>query len=169
MPSAVGNKVLVLNKSYFPIAIIPAKKAIILIYLNKAEVVENEENKFVTTISQLFPVPSIIRLLYFSNLPNRNIELSKKNIIRRDGMRCQYCGKNHKILTIDHILPKSRGGKDEWENLVASCIECNNKKGNRTPEEAGMVLLSKPKKPHSILFIKANMPENHDNWKSYLF
>jgi 5-methylcytosine-specific restriction endonuclease McrA len=159
----------VLNKSYFPIAIISAKKAIILIYLNKAEVVENETDKFVTTISQLFPVPSIIRLLYFSNLPTRNIELSKKNIMRRDGMRCQYCGKTHKILTIDHILPKSRGGTDEWENLVTSCIECNNKKGNKTPEEAGMVLLSKPKKPNSILFIKANLPENHNNWKNYLF
>ncbi|MGB9702325.1 MAG: HNH endonuclease [Candidatus Kapaibacteriota bacterium] len=102
-------------------------------------------------------------------MPNRNIDLTRKNIMKRDGMQCQYCGKKHIQLTVDHILPKSRGGKDEWENLVTACYECNNKKGNRTPEEAGMKLLSIPKRPNPLSFIKNNLTARENSWKDYLF
>jgi 5-methylcytosine-specific restriction endonuclease McrA len=89
--------------------------------------------------------------------------------MRRDGYRCQYCGTKTHELTIDHIIPKSRGGSDSWENLVSACKVCNNKKGNQTPEEAKMVLINAPRRPHHILFITQYMGKVEDNWKPFLF
>jgi 5-methylcytosine-specific restriction endonuclease McrA len=97
------------------------------------------------------------------------IELSRKNIIRRDNYRCQYCGKKTSTLTIDHVIPKSRGGTDTWDNLVAACVKCNNKKGNRTPSEANMPLLKKPRKPNHIMFLKQFMGTIDDSWRPFLF
>jgi len=84
-------------------------------------------------------------------------------------MQCQYCGKKNVQLTLDHVLPRSRGGIDSWENLVTACVSCNNKKGNHTPEEAGMKLMTVPKKPNHLFFIKQNLNSEEDNWKPYLF
>ncbi len=115
------------------------------------------------------PFPSVIRLSAYIHLPYKNIELSRKNIIRRDGHRCQYCSKSSPPLTIDHVMPKSRGGSDTWENLVCACVRCNNRKGNRTPEEAGMPLLRRPRKPSHIMFIRHIEGRVKEQWKPFLF
>lgn len=136
--------------------------------MGKAELIKFDTQIFISSSSTQYPQPTIIRLKDYCYFP-KIIDLTRKNLFRRDGMRCQYCGKSNVQLTIDHIVPRSRGGKEEWENLVVACISCNNKKGNRTPEEAGMKLLCKPKKPSPVLFIRQHFPHNEENWKEYLF
>lgn len=160
---------MVLNQSYEPICLCSPKKAIILLILTKAELVAQKDGKFIRSVKISFPYPSVIRLSNYIKVPIKKIELSRKNILRRDDNRCQYCGKKATDLTIDHIIPKSRGGTDSWENLVSACKACNNKKGNRTPEEAGMKLLKTPRKPHHILFIKQYVDKVDDAWKPFLF
>lgn len=164
----LSRSVLVLNQTYYPISVTTVKKAIILLFLEKAELIKSNVNEFIRSNSVQFPQPSIIRLMNYRNFP-KSIDLTRRNIHKRDNMRCQYCGKSNVQLTIDHIIPRSRGGKDEWENLVTACISCNNKKGNRTPEEAGMKLISKPKKPSPLFFIRQNFQHNENDWKDYLF
>lgn len=160
---------LVLNQSYEPISICSIKKALGLVFLTKAELVENKNGHRIRTVNQSFPFPSVIRLSSYIRVPFKRIELSRKNIIRRDGYRCQYCGVKTHELTIDHVIPKSRGGTDSWENLVSACKICNNKKGNRTPEEAGMPLIAKPRKPNHILFLKHFVDKIDDEWKPFMF
>ncbi len=164
------NKVLVLNQSYEPISICSVKKAILLLFLTKAELIAKRDGIVLNSVHSKVPLPSIIRLSRYINIPHKKIDLSRKNILRRDGFKCQYCGTTSGNLTVDHIIPKSRGGTDSWDNLVTACISCNNKKGNRTPEEAGMKLLAKPRKPNHIIFIKSFIGSAIDNeWKPYLF
>jgi 5-methylcytosine-specific restriction endonuclease McrA len=164
------SKVLVLNQSYEPISICSVKKAILLLLLTKAELIAPKDGLVLRSVNNKVPLPSIIRLSRYIKIPHKKIELSRKNILRRDGYRCQYCGTTSGNLTVDHIIPKSRGGTDTWENLVTACISCNNKKGNRTPEEAGMKLLAKPRKPNHIIFIKSFVGSSIDSqWKPYLF
>lgn len=160
---------MVLNQSYEPISICSARKAIILVLLNKAELITLRENRYFRSVSTKLPQPSIIKLSKYIRIPFNNIEPSRRNVLRRDEHRCQYCGKKSLEMTIDHILPRSRGGTDSWENLTTACIRCNNRKGNRTPEEAGMSLLSKPKKPNHIMFLRQAVGKIDDNWKPFLF
>lgn len=162
------TRVLVLNQSYEPLTVCSTQRAFALIFLTKAEVIENYKDKFIRTPNRKYPLPSIIRLQNYIKVPYRSVEISRKNIIKRDNATCQYCGSRIQ-LTIDHILPKSRGGQDTWENLVTACIRCNNSKGNRTPKEANMKLMSTPKKPNYIMFLKATLGKVEDNWKQYLF
>lgn len=162
------TRVLVLNQSYEPLTVCSPQRALALIFLTKAEVIENYKSRFVRTPNRKYPLPSIIRLQNYIKVPYRSVEISRKNIIKRDNSTCQYCGSRIQ-LTIDHILPKSRAGQDTWENLVTACIRCNNSKGNRTPKEANMKLMSTPKKPNYIMFLKATLGKVEDNWKQYLF
>jgi hypothetical protein len=115
------------------------------------------------------PFPSIVRLSIFVHIPFKKIILSRKNIMRRDGHRCQYCGVSSGNLTLDHVKPKSLGGEDTWENLVTACVSCNNKKDNRSPEEANMKLLRRPMRPNHITFIKHSLNRLEESWKPYLF
>lgn len=140
-----------------------------MIFLLKAELVAKREGKAVLTIDKAYPVPSVIRLNRYIRIPYKKIDLSRKNIMRRDGYRCQYCGCKTKELTLDHIIPKSRGGADTWDNLTTACKKCNNKKGNRTPEEAGMKLLNPPSRPNHILFFKQYVDKFDDTWRPFLF
>lgn len=165
----LNRKVLIVNQNYEPLCVVNARKAIILIYLGKAELIENYPELTIRSISRAFPYPSIVRLISFVRIPRRGVVLSRKNIIKRDNHRCQYCGAKHKPLTVDHILPKVRGGRDTWENLVCACVTCNNKKGNRTPEEANMPLLRMPKRPSYLFFIYQNTPLIDEKWKPYLY
>lgn len=135
----------------------------------KAELVAEKSAKAIHSVNSVFPFPSVIKLLSFVRMPYKKIELSRKNILRRDSHRCQYCGKKTHEMTIDHIIPRSRGGGDSWENLVAACVRCNNRKGSRTPEEANMKLLTVPKRPHHILFLKQHIGRYEDNWRPFLF
>lgn len=120
------------------------------------------------TIPRSYKCPSIVRLSVYVRVPFKKIILSRKNILRRDNHKCQYCGSSIN-LTIDHIIPKSRGGDDSWENLVTACVRCNNKKGDRTPEEANMKLRTIPKKPSHITFIKNFAGSVEEDWKPYLY
>jgi len=105
----------------------------------------------------------------FVKVPYKRVVLTRKNILRRDAYRCGYCGRGDLRLTIDHIIPKARGGTDSWDNLVSACTLCNNRKGDRTPEEANMMMLIKPFKPSHIMFIKNVVGKIDDNWKPYLY
>lgn len=160
--------VLVLNRDYSALSICSVQRAIVLVHLHKAEMVEAQPGRFVRSTSVKHPWPSIVRLNLYVRVPYRRTLLSRKNVLRRDQHRCQYCA-SHDRLTIDHVLPKSRGGKDSWENLVAACVPCNNRKGNRTPEEAGMTLAREPFRPSYVMFIRDFVGQMEDCWKPYLF
>ncbi len=160
--------VLVLNRDYSAVSICSVKRAVILLHLQKAELVEGLANRWIRTSSAHHPWPSIVRLNLYVRIPYRRIMLTRKNVIRRDGFRCQYCGSRDR-LTIDHVMPKSRGGRDIWENLVAACVPCNNRKGNRKPEEARMGLARKPFRPSHVMFIRDFVDSVDDGWKPYLF
>jgi 5-methylcytosine-specific restriction endonuclease McrA len=168
-PPSLGGRVLILNQSYEPITVCSARKAMILLVLMKADLVEIDKDRAIRSVSRVFPYPSVIRLATFVRFAHRKVELSRKNLHKRDGHKCQYCGKKNIELTIDHIIPKSRGGADTWENLVSACVACNNKKGSRTPEEASMTLLTKPSRPHHILFMKQYLGKVDNTWKPFLF
>lgn len=160
---------MLLNQSYEPLTVCSAKKAVILIYLRKAELVEENPKLCVRTVTKTFPWPSVIRLKTYAKVPFININLTRKNILRRDEHKCSYCGRGDLTLTLDHIKPKASGGLDTWINLTSACLLCNNKKGNRTPEEANMPLLKTPYKPNHITFILKSANRIDDVWKSYLF
>lgn len=164
-----NGKVLVLNQSYEPISVCSVKKALLLLFLSKAEMVEERAGVHIHSVGHIYPYPSVIRLQAYIRVPYKKVELSRKNILRRDSFRCQYCGTHTAPLTIDHIQPRSRGGMDSWENLTTACIPCNNKKGNRTPEEANLRLQNKPRRPNHIVFMKHFMGKVEDPWRPYLF
>lgn len=160
--------VLVLNRDYSALSICSVRRAVCLLILEKAELVEATPNRFIRSSSAAHPRPSIVRLTLFVKVPYRRIMLSRKNVLRRDRFRCQYCGSRDR-LTIDHVHPKSRGGRDTWENLVAACVPCNNRKGNKTPDEARMALNRKPFRPSHVMFIRDFVGNVEDTWKPYLF
>jgi 5-methylcytosine-specific restriction endonuclease McrA len=162
------SQVLILNQNYEPMTITNVKKAIILIYLGKAEIIEKNE-AYIRSIRTSYPLPSIVRLTRYINVPRKRIILSRKNIIKRDSHQCQYCGIRTGSVTIDHVIPKVRGGEETWENLVCACVKCNNKKGNRTPEEAGMTLAKKPQRPNYLFFIRYYIGKLDNRWKPYLY
>lgn len=160
---------LVLNQSYEPISICGVRKAVLLLLLEKAELVETRDGAVIHSVRAAYPFPSVIRLQSYIRVPYKKVELSRRNILRRDGFACQYCGTRSAPLTIDHVIPRSRGGTDSWENLVTACIPCNNRKGNRTPEEAGMRLRSMPRKPNHIIFLRNFLGSIESEWRPYLF
>jgi len=164
----LNSHVLVLNQSFEPMTITSAKKAIILIYLGKAEIIE-KNNAVVRSINTSLPLPSIVRLTRYINVPRKRIILSRKNIIKRDNHQCQYCGSRSGPVTIDHIIPRDRGGEDTWENLVCACVTCNNRKSNRTPEEARLRLIRRPQKPNYIFFMRYVVSRIDSRWEPYLY
>ena len=157
-----------MNQNYEPLTVCNVRRAIILTYLGKAEIIGKVDNRNVRSIYRTFDYPSVVRLIIFVRVPFRKIILSRKNILRRDNHRCQFCGSTSN-LTIDHIIPKSKGGEDDWENLTTACIRCNNKKGDRTPDEAKMNLMTIPKRPSHITFIKNFAGNVNVDWKPYLY
>ena len=160
---------LILNQNYEPMSICNVKKAIILLWLGKAELIEAHETKRVRSVSTSMPFPSIVRLGVYIQIPYKKIILSRKNILRRDGHRCQYCGRTDAGLTVDHVIPKAKKGEDSWENLVTACVDCNNRKGDRSPEESHMKLMRKPMKPNHVAFIRHFIGTVDERWKPYLF
>lgn len=162
----MGN-VLVLNASYEPLNITNWRRAVVLLLKGKAEQVEHN-GKF---IAPNFPLPTVIRLRHYVRVPYKDIPLTRRNILHRDAHSCQYCSYAGDDLTLDHVIPRSRGGGDSWENLVTACVRCNVNKGSRTPKEAGMSLCYPPRKPHSGLYfevtkhVKSGM---HKEWQKYV-
>ncbi len=165
----LNKNVLILNQNYEPLSVCSVKRAVILVFLGKAEIIEKYDGNMVRAVSVAIPVPSVVRLGFYIHVPNKRILLSRKNIIKRDGHRCQYCGDNQKAMTVDHIIPRIYGGKDTWENLVCACISCNNRKGDHTPEQAGLALLRQPRRPTHITFIQQFIGISDQRWRQYLF
>ena len=164
----MSGHVLVLNQDYRALTICSVQRATILIILQKAELVAADDGRYVRSPSRSVPWPSVVRLRAYVSIPYKKITLTRKNVMRRDRHRCQYCGDRDR-LTIDHVMPRSRGGRDTWENLVTACVPCNNKKGNRTPEEARLTLSRKPFRPSHVMYIRDFVGTLDDEWKPYLF
>ncbi|MCK7472490.1 MAG: HNH endonuclease [Rhodopseudomonas palustris] len=162
------GRVLILNQNYEPLSICSARKAVVLQVLGKVEVIESSD-RTVRSVSECYILPSIVRLSRLIHVPRKRILLSRNNIIKRDNHRCQYCGTEKSPFTVDHIVPRDRGGLDTWENLVCACSLCNSRKRNRTPQEAGMQLLRKPRKPGYLFFIQTQAHIPDERWKPYLF
>ncbi len=160
--------VLVLNTNYAPLMICTAKRAICLKYLEKVEVVETYQEE-VHSPSVTEKLPSIIKLKNFIRYNSMDVVLTRNNILLRDNYTCKYCGSKSVSLTIDHIIPRERGGSNNWDNLVAACQDCNIKKGNRTPEEANMILLKQPIKPNRIHYFQQFIRQDQSSWRPYLF
>lgn len=138
-------------------------------YLGKAELIASKDSQKLHSISKTISFPTVVRLRLFVHIPYKKIVLTRKNILRRDLYKCQYCNRSDIPLTIDHIIPKSKGGDDSWENLVTACIKCNNKKGDDTPDEANMRLIKKPNKPSHITFMKHFSGKVEEGWKPFLY
>ena len=140
------SAVLVLNSDYTPLNVTTLQRGFVLVDKGKAEVIKKGENDIVTTIGN-FVRPLVIRLLNYIKFRPKTIKVNRKRIFKRDGYSCQYCG-SKKNLTIDHVIPRSRGGLNSWKNMVTCCFRCNSYKGDKTPQEAGMTLKTKPYEPN---------------------
>jgi 5-methylcytosine-specific restriction endonuclease McrA len=162
------TRVLVLNASFEPISFISLERAVVLILKDKAEVIEAKLERQLRAEKVSFPYPLVIRLISYVRIPHRtSVPLTRKNLLSRDNFTCQYCGTTEHALTIDHIVPRSRGGKTEWTNVVAACGTCNRRKANRLPSEANMKLLSKPVKPGYMAVVLLGAAKERDVWQRY--
>lgn len=160
-------RALILNFDFSPISVCTVEKAFLLIYLDKAVQVQSFDGRLLRTVTTAFQMPAVVRLLRYVKIPYKNIELSRNNVFKRDGFECQYCG-SVRDLTLDHVFPRSRGGRSSWKNLVTACKPCNAKKGDYTPEEAGLDLHTKPFKPSYIMFLKHFSGFDFVEWVPYL-
>lgn len=142
------KKVLVLNFDYSPLNITSVQRGFILVVNGKAEIIKSAHNP-ITTFTHTYVRPLIIRLLKYINYRGSGIRVNRHRVFKRDNNECVYCG-NKKELTIDHVIPRSKGGKNTWDNLVTCCLKCNLKKGNKTPDEARMTLKRKPYQPNFV-------------------
>ncbi|MEW5974455.1 MAG: HNH endonuclease [Acidobacteriota bacterium] len=164
---------LLLNASFEPLKIISWQRAITLLFAGKVEVIE-EYSREIHSVTFSVKLPSILRLLkYVKVKKSRIVKFSRANIYARDRYSCQYCGLTHRAdeLTFDHVIPVSRGGTKSWENIVTACIDCNRRKGGRTPSEAGMTLIQRPVEPNwvpsfNLTLVFKNAPES---WRDYLY
>ncbi len=146
-----SSSVLVLNQNYEPLNVCNLRRAVILVLGGKAEIIETARG-VLHSATNLFPLPSVIRLVHFIRRPRPRVRLTRKEIFARDGWACVYCGKHTRDLTLDHVMPRHRGGPHTWENLVAACKPCNHRKAGRTPSEAHMELLHQPGEPRVSVY-----------------
>lgn len=169
--SRLQKPVLVLNASYEPINICAARRALILVLKGIASAKLSQHS--VHSTRRTMNVPSVIRLLEYRRIPHQTRALSRKNILMRDRYTCQYCNKVMAAgeLTLDHVIPRSRAGESAWENLVACCHHCNNRKGCRTPDEAGMKLARQPRpfSLHTSRHLMRLLGKSDEQWRKYLF
>lgn len=161
--------VLVLNADYQAITICSYERAVILVLQGKAQLVEKENNKFFNSQFLKIEIPSVIRIKKYVNVPYKKVHLSRVNIFKRDNYRCGYCGST-KDLTIDHIVPKSKGGTHTWRNVVTCCKECNFRKSDSLLENIpDMKLQITPYRPNYIMFVTKSNKKVKENWKPYLY
>ncbi|WP_396655584.1 HNH endonuclease [Microbacterium sp.] len=160
-------RTLVLNAGYEPLAVVSFKRALVLVMNDKATVVERVEGDPVWGASAVFDRPAVILLTRYVRLPHgRRVPVTRRGVLRRDAHRCAYCGRG--ASTIDHILPRSRGGGDSWENLVACCLRCNNLKGDRTPQEMSWELRATPGPPRGGHWSVRGTERADPRWEPYL-
>ena len=193
---ALGSSVLVLNRHYVAVHVITARRALSLLYREFAEVIHLENGQYANydfpswrAISELraadkqsdddwiravnfeIQIPRVVRLLVFDRVPQMTLRFNRRNLFARDGHRCQYCGvslPSHQ-MSLDHVMPRSRGGETTWENIVCSCVACNTRKGGRTPSEARMRLIAPPKKPKQNPLLSATLRQpKYAVWKAFL-
>lgn len=163
----MSGKVLVLNHDYSPLAVCTVHRAFLLVFLDKAELLEAYADAQLRTVSKSYPTPAVIKIKTYIHVPYRGVVLTRQNIFKRDNGCCQYCGID-RDLTLDHLVPRSKGGKSTWNNLVTACKACNAKKGNYSLEEAGLVLKRPPFKPSYIMFLRNNLGSMKKEWVAYL-
>jgi 5-methylcytosine-specific restriction endonuclease McrA len=194
MACVLQQPVLVLNRLWQAVNVCSARRALTLLFEGRAQVVyespsgsfhtydfgewkdfsveqESGEEDQINTISFKIGIPKVILLLVYDRFPKKEVKFTRHNIFERDRNRCQYCGKilERKLLNLDHVVPRDRGGPTTWENIVCSCIPCNTRKANRTPPEAGMHLIRKPKRPKWRPFVQVNFTLNsHSSWRHFL-
>lgn len=194
---ALEASVLVVNKLFMAVHIISVRRAFCLLCKEQAEVVTLEDGQFATynfetwrevseyrarnfrqeeddwvrTVSSEIQVPRIIRLLGYDKLPKQTVKFNRRNIFARDNNQCQYCGRKYPTteLSLDHVIPRSQGGNSSWENIVCACVNCNVKKGGRTPKQAHMSLIKKPEKPKRSPLLNLKMThKKYQSWKTFL-
>jgi 5-methylcytosine-specific restriction endonuclease McrA len=157
---------LVLNATYEPLSVVSSRRAVWLVLADKADIVEHDGSEL-RSISRSLPVPTVIRLRYVVRVPyHRRVALSRRAVFARDDHRCQYCGGN--ADSIDHIVPRSRGGGHSWDNVAAACRACNLSKRDRTPAEAGMPLARPASVPRELAWVSVAVQRVPDAWKPYL-
>jgi 5-methylcytosine-specific restriction endonuclease McrA len=195
--SPLEASVLVLNKLFMAIHIISVRRAFTLLCKDLAEVVSLEEGQFATynfatwrevseyrsryfrqedddwvrTVNSEIQVPRVIRLLGYEKLPKQTVKFNRRNIFARDNNQCQYCGKKYPTteLSLDHIVPRSQGGANTWENIVCACVGCNVRKGGRTPKQAHMSLIRKPEKPKRSPLLNLKLThKKYQSWRTFL-
>src|SRR6204780_5778073 len=170
--SLMQEPVLVLNAPLEPINVTAVRRAMVLMLKGVAQAEETNQTKL-PSASRALEVPSVIRLLAYRHIPQQTRALSRKNILLRDRNTCQFCKSilPASELTLDHVVPRSRGGRSSWENLVACCYRCNNSKGDRTPEEAGFKLARRPRPftLHTSRQLMRLIGHRDERWRKYLF
>ena len=195
--TALDSSVLVLNKLFMAVHIISVRRAFCLLCKELAEVVSQEDGQFSTydfetwrevsefrarhfrqedddwvrTANSEIQVPRVIRLLTYEKLPKQTVKFNRRNIFARDHNQCQYCGKKFSTteLSLDHVTPRSQGGQSTWDNIVCACINCNVRKGGRTPKQAHMTLIRKPEKPKRSPLLNLKLTLNkYQSWKTFL-
>jgi 5-methylcytosine-specific restriction endonuclease McrA len=164
----MASAVLVLNSSFEPLNTTNIARAVRLVFAGKAEVLHARGT--LRSETREFPLPSIIRMLYFVVRGRKRVALTKKNVLLRDEYRCGYCAAvgDRATMTVDHVTPRSQGGRSTWENLVAACAECNGRKRDRTPEQARMPLKRRPHEPRYIPWLVVRRHTAADEWSKYL-
>ena len=162
------GSVLVLNQNYEPLNVCNVRRAMVLVLRGKAEVLEHAAD-VIHSATRIFRLPSVIRLIQFIRRPRPRVRLTRKEIFARDGWACVYCGKEARDLTLDHVVPRHRGGKHTWENLVTACKTCNHKKAGRTPREAHMVMRRQPGEPRvSIYYAFFSYLGSQPEWRKFV-
>ncbi|WP_066040883.1 HNH endonuclease [Herbiconiux solani] len=160
-------RTLVLNAGYEPLGVVSFKRALVLVLNEKARVLASDDDHPVLGITGAYERPAVILLTRYVRVPlNRMMPVSRRGVLRRDNQRCGYCGAS--ATTIDHVHPRSRGGKDTWENLVACCLRCNNVKGDRTPAEMGWSLRFSPRMPHQAGWTLKGAERAEPQWETFL-
>jgi 5-methylcytosine-specific restriction endonuclease McrA len=185
--SILNTKVLILNRSYLPVHVTSVKRAFALLYQGVARAVDEQyrtfdfdswrdlaievEHERLGVVGGLIRVPRVMLLIAYERVPKRHVRFSRFNIYARDNNTCQYCGKrfSRSELNLDHVLPRSRGGSSTWENVVCSCHTCNRRKGGRTPEEAKMLLMRRPRRPEwTPLTTEVSLFRRYREWVPFL-
>jgi 5-methylcytosine-specific restriction endonuclease McrA len=169
----MSHMTLLLNNTYEPLQVISWQRAITLLWTNKVEVIE-EHDEEIHSISFSMKIPSVLRMLLPVRIKRRApVKFTRLNIFTRDQFKCQYCGNQFasEDLTFDHVVPVAQGGKKSWENIVSACVECNSKKEGRTPQQAGMKLLKKPKQPvwAQVVTVTIGLRKMPETWADYLY
>jgi len=163
-----NGSVLLLNQNYEPLNVCSLRRALVLVLGGKAEILENGRG-FIHSVSRAWPVPSVVRLGYTIRRPPPRVRLCRKEVFRRDDYTCQYCGRRTRSLTMDHVVPRHRNGKYEWNNLVSACAACNRRKGGKTLDQAHMALLHEPHEPKPTgTYLFQSYLEANGEWVKYL-